>query len=91
MKSKIPVIVFVVIALVIAILSLMSDQNSQMYAAYATHFFVSIIPVLGTAALLKYIMCCGSSKSQGCSKDCKCCCNTSKTACEEKKEGSCNL
>jgi hypothetical protein len=78
MKYQISTIVFIVIALVVAILSLLSNQNAQMYAAYATHFFVSIIPVLGTAALVKYIMpfcdkkqaCCNGKYNCG---DASCC------------------
>lgn len=85
MKPQICTIVFIVIALVVAILSLLPNQNALMYAAYATHFFVSIIPVLGTAALLKYIMCCGDKKKGCCNGKCNCgdssCCNA---------KGSCN-
>jgi hypothetical protein len=79
MKFKMCTIVFVVIALIIAVLSLLSNPNAQMYAAYATHFFVSIIPVLGTAALLKYITCC---------KEKTCCCNKDNATCNNTK-GSC--
>jgi hypothetical protein len=42
-----------------------------MYAAYATHFFVGLLPILGVAGLLKYIVCC--SKKCKCDANCKCC------------------
>lgn len=59
----------VLLALVIAILGIVEQPVAQKAAAWMGRFFVGMLPVLGVAALLKYIACCGNQ--------CKCCANNS--------------
>lgn len=49
--------IFLAIALIIGILSLI-NQNTFAIAAITSRFFEIMLPVLGFAALCKYLMCC---------------------------------
>lgn len=49
--------VSIVVGLIIATLSVIPQQSTQILAAYATHFFMGLVPVLVTAGLVKYLVC----------------------------------
>ncbi len=77
MGYKVISAIFFIIAILVGILSLINQQTFAI-AAITSRFFEIMIPVLGIAALWKYL-CCGSKKSN--------CCDT--TSCGDKK-GCCN-
>jgi hypothetical protein len=54
----------VVIALILAILSVVSSGDAMIVVSYALRFFTAMIPVLAVGGLLKWIFCAG--------KCCKC-------------------
>ncbi len=60
MNYKVITYVFFVIALIVGILSLI-NQSTFAIAAVTSRFFEIMVPILGVAALLKYLMCCGTS------------------------------
>ena len=51
-------LIFVAVAVIVAVLSLVASPKAVIAASYVNHFFVVMIPILGVAALLKYILCC---------------------------------
>ncbi len=86
MCQKLFVAVSIIVALVIAILGLFQQPGVQAFVAYATHFFVGLLPVLGVAGLIKYIGCCAK---KGCGCGCTCACCKDGKCCKE-NGGSCS-
>lgn len=78
MGYKVITSIFFIIAILVGILSLINQQTFAI-AAITSRFFEIMIPVLGIAALCKYLCCC--SKKCSCSSCCnkgsdnKSCCN----------------
>ena len=64
MCYKVLMTVLLVIAVILAILSLFASRDSMVVVSYALRFFTAMIPVLAVAGLLKWIFCAG--------KCCKC-------------------
>ena len=64
MTYKVTMTVLVVIALILAILSVVASRDTMVVVSYALRFFTAMIPVLAVAGLLKWIFCAG--------KCCKC-------------------
>jgi uncharacterized paraquat-inducible protein A len=56
--------IFLAIAIIVGILSLI-NQNTFAIAAITSRFFEIMIPVLGVAALCKYLFCCKDKNSNG--------------------------
>ncbi len=57
MCYKVLMTVLLVIALILAILSLFASHGSLVIVSYALRFFTAMIPVLAVAGLLKWIFC----------------------------------
>ena len=64
MCYRVTMTVLVVIALILAILSVVASRDTMVVVGYALRFFTAMIPVLVVAGLLKWIFCAG--------KYCKC-------------------
>lgn len=60
MCYKVLMTVLLVIALILAILSLFTSHGSMVIVSYALRFFTAMVPVLAVAGLLKWIFCTGS-------------------------------
>jgi len=66
MNYKLVNYVFLIVAAVVAVLSLI-NPNTFAVAALTSHFFEVMLPVLGAAALFRYLFWCSQSCKTSCS------------------------
>lgn len=86
MHGKIFAMGSILLATIIAALSLFPQQALQMYAAYGTHFFVGLVPILAAAALIKYVAYSGDSLCGNNNASMTCCCCNNRDAAEKNVE-----
>jgi len=82
MCKKIMAILFIIAALVLAVLVSSPNKEAHLNLAIAvSRFFDVMIPILAVGALIKYLLCSGSSckcdSNCGCKQDDKCACDQS--------------
>lgn len=87
--KKIMAVVFIIIALVLAVLVSSPNKEAHLNLAIAiSRFFDVMIPILAVGALIKYLVGCGSSC--GCKQqDGKCACDKDSSVCEQNSCSSC--
>jgi hypothetical protein len=74
MACRVMTLIFILVAIVLGILAVTTSRDAFTTVVMVSRFFEVMIPVLGVAALLKYITTC--SKGSGCKDkncNCKCC------------------
>lgn len=80
MCKKIMAILFIIVALVLAVLVSSPNKEAHLNLAIAvSRFFDVMIPILAVGALIKYLLGCGSS----CKQDSKCSCGKAPSACDQ--------
>jgi hypothetical protein len=63
MTKKCIGIAFVVVAFLVAVAATVWPHKLMGQVMYITRFFEVMLPILAVGALLKYILCCGQTKS----------------------------
>lgn len=81
-------ILFIIIALVLAVLVSSPNKEAHLNLAIAiSRFFDVMIPILAVGALIKYLVGCGSGCNQscgcGCKLDDKCACGKDDCTCKQ--------
>lgn len=74
--GRVFILVMIVIAFIVAILGVTLPMQQMNIVMIITNFFEIMLPILAFAALIKYLLCGGSShtaQKNNCGPVCKCC------------------